>query len=117
MFSDLINRPHDAVGRCAGLARTVCRRLDIELPPWGEIYSDQAEAEIEARKGLFREVTRPMPGDLVHVRSWDGGHHVGVVISRSEMIQSTRTRGVHTLRLDHPWLKGRIIGFYRYDRR
>ncbi len=61
-FADLIGKPHQAVGRCAGLARIVCGRLGIELPAWGDICVSQAEAEIEQRKGLFEEVKVPRPG-------------------------------------------------------
>ena len=114
MFSDLIGKSHEAVGRCAGLARTACARLGIDLPAWPDICADQAQAEIEQRKGLFNKVGSPQPGDLAHVRSMDNRHHVAVVISQTHMIQSTGTHGVHTIRLDHPWVTSRIIGFYRY---
>lgn len=114
MFSDLIGKTHVEVGQCEGLMRIACARLGIDLPPWPDICVDQAQAEIDRRKGLFDEVQVPQPGDLVHVRSMDNQHHVAVVISKTHMIQSTRANGVHTIRLDHPWLASRIIGFYRY---
>lgn len=114
MFSDLIGKSHEDVGMCAGLASIACARLGIDLPAWQNICVDQAQAEIEKRKGLFEEVRSPQPGDLVHIRSMADRHHVAVVISKTHMIQSTSAHGVHTMRLDHPWLVSRIIGFYRY---
>ena len=74
----------------------------------------QPEAEIENRKGLFQAIDTPEIGDLVHVRSMNNLHHVGVVVGKNEMLQSTKRHGVHKIRLDHPWLSNRIIGYYRY---
>lgn len=114
MFSDLIGKSHTDVGMCAGLASIACARLGIDLPDWSDICIDQAQAEIEKRKELFEAVEVPQPGDLVHIRSMDDRHHVAVVINRTHMIQSTSANGVHMIRIDHPWLASRLIGFYRY---
>lgn len=115
MFSDLIGKKHDDVGHCGGLARIVCDRMGIDVPAWGPVDRSRAKAEIEARKGFFVKVDSPQPGDLVHIRSMDDRHHVGVVISPTHLIHSTSSHGVHTMRLDHWWLASRIIGIYRYD--
>jgi cell wall-associated NlpC family hydrolase len=115
MWTDLIGKTHAEVGHCAGLATIACRRLGVPLPDWGDICLRHAQYEIESRKNLFTEVTGPpQPGDLVHITPFDNTHHVAVVISPTRLIQSTSTHGVHIIRIDHPWIKDRIVGVYRY---
>lgn len=114
MFDDLIGRTYEQVGKCYGLCRIVCRRLGIDLPPMNDVCADQANDEIERRRHLFRPVTDGRPGDLVHIRNFEGPAHVGVLVSASAMLQVTRGHRVHRIRLDHIWIRSRIVGVYRY---
>lgn len=117
MFSDLIGKTHKEVGGCSGLVTIVCRRLGINLPEWGKIYESHAELEIESRKWLFNKVKYPLYGDLVHIRTFNNNHHIAVVIDENCLLHSTKKHGVHKIRIDHAWLKNRIIGFYRYAKK
>lgn len=112
--SDLIGKTHSNIGRCKGLAETVCRRIGISLPDLEVPEDVENNREIRTDlKNKFEKVENPQLGDIVHIRSMDGGHHVGVVISRTHFIHSTDKHGVHLMRLDSAWVRSRIRGFYR----
>ena len=106
MFSDLKNKPHDLVGGCSGLVSLVSTRMGHQLPlNWNQIENI-----------FFREIQpgRQEVGDIVHIITDSGTSHVGIMVSKYEIWHSTEKRGVHKLKIDHPWLLGRIVGFYRH---
>lgn len=112
MFDNLIGKSYGMDGRgpdcfdCYGLCIEVCSRLDIKLPELDKL----PEAN-------FEKVKRPNAGDIVLMQT-SYERHVGVMIDFTNLLQvnSMGRRGVHRMRLDHPWIKDRIVGFYRYAR-
>ena len=109
-YNDLIGKPYKEKGRgpdgydCYGLCIEVCKRFGTALPE----MSDMLES-------LFLPVSQPIPGDLVLVTNV-GEKHAGVMIDDTLFLQvvATGRRGVHCMRIDHPWVSGRIEGYYRY---
>lgn len=113
--ADLIGKSYYDVGMCTGLARIVCKRVGVNLPDWGTL-TDDAIKDIDNRRHLFTPVykTDVRVGDLVHIISINGGHHIGVIIDGGRIIHSTKKHGVGIISLSHPWIKNRIAGIYRY---
>ena len=110
MFDDLIGKRYEDNGRgpngydCYGLCLEVCRRLKIRLPELDGILEHE-----------FFKIETPMAGDLALITTVDG-RHVGVMEDNVSMMQvvSTGNRGVHRIKINHPWIKERVEGFYRY---
>ncbi len=86
-----------------------------ELPLWADICVERATDEIARRRPYFSRTSDPQPGDIVHVKSFGGAEHVGVIVAPGVMLQATQKHGVHRMRLDHPWCSSRILGFYRFN--
>jgi cell wall-associated NlpC family hydrolase len=114
VFDDLIGRPYTACGKCYGLCRIAADRMGVDLPPWPDVAQEQVGAEIEKAKQLFEPVDEPQRGDLVHLVNFDGPPHVGIIIEPGVMLHATEKHGCHRIKLDNPWVKGRIEGVYRY---
>lgn len=114
MFEDLIGKTYEEVGRCYGLCQIVCGRLGIKLPEIVNVEPGQELAEIEKHMHRFKPAKDPGPGDLAHIRSFGDQHHVGVLISRSKMLEVTKGGMVGGIDIDHPRMRSRIIGIYRY---
>lgn len=116
MFDDLIGKSYQEVGRCYGLCRIVCSRLNIDLPPLGDFEPGTELQEIEKRVHLFGgvEAGSERPGDLIHIRGLNGEIHVGVIIKRNTLMQVVRNHRVHLMRLNDIWIRSRIVGIYRY---
>ena len=109
-YQDLIGKPYKENGRgpdgydCYGICIEVCKRIGIYLPELKDI--------LEKR---FIRINKPRAGDIAIIET-TYEMHVGVMINASQLLQvnSLGRRGVHRIRIDHPWLKQRISGFYRY---
>jgi len=111
MFDDLIGKQYKENGRgpegydCYGVCMKVCKRIGIKLPEVDELYREP-----------FYQPDQPQLGDIVLI---DVGceRHVGVMLDRRQLltVYSTGRRGVHRMRTDHPWIKDRILGIYRYE--
>lgn len=114
MQADLLHMDYEAVGGCWGLARRVNQAIGRELPLWADICVERSSDEIEKRRHHFDRIEDPQPGDLVLIQTFDGTAHFGVVIEPGVMLQATRKHNVHRMRLDHPWCRDRVRGFYRY---
>ena len=112
MFDDLIGKPFETNGRgpggydCYGLCLEVCHRLNIKLPELEQILEHK-----------FFKIDKPQAGDIALITTVDG-RHVGVMENNMSMMQvvSTGNRGVHRMKINHPWIKERVEGFYRYAR-
>ena len=108
MFDDLIGKPYKENGRgpedydCYGLVLTVCHRLGINLPDRQELL-----------KVPFEKVEIKRPGDIVFIPGQTSGH-IGVMENHNTMLQVMDRHPVHRMKINHPWLKDRIEGFYRY---
>ena len=109
IFDDLIGKPYKENGRgpdgydCYGLVEIVSRRLGIDLPAFGLLC-------LEAMKHRFIKVSKPEAGDIVFVPPG----HVGIMENKNTMLQVMDRHPVHRMRINHPWIKDRIEGFYRY---
>jgi len=105
MFDDLIGKPYKENGRgpdgydCYGLVLTVCHRLGIDLPDRQELL-----------KVPFEKVEIKQHGDIVFIPP----DHVGVMENKNMMLQVMIRHPVHRMKINHPWVKDRIEGFYRY---
>lgn len=112
MFDDLIGKPYKEHGRgldgydCYGVCMKVCERIGIKLPEVDELSSEP-----------FYKPEKPQLGDIVLINA-GVERHVGVMLDRLQLltVYSTGRRGVHRMRIDHPWIKDRILGIYRYAR-
>ena len=108
MFDDLIGIPYKENGRgpdgydCYGLVLTVCHRLGIDLPDRQELL-----------KVPFEKVKIKQAGDIVFIPNFTGGH-IGVMENSSTMLQVIDRHPVHRMKINHPWVRNRIEGFYRY---
>jgi cell wall-associated NlpC family hydrolase len=109
-LDDLIGKKYEKNGRgpdefdCWGVCLEVCRRIGIYLPEVEELSNEP-----------FEKVDKPKVGDVVFIKMTEEGH-AGVMINNSSFLQviSTGNRGVHRMKINHPWVKDRIEGFYRY---
>lgn len=121
---DLIGRPYDLQGRnggmnCWQLCQEVSRRAGIALPDINAPEKDGTEvigAAMEKEKSRFVELEKPEPFCIVAFcirRPFVS--HVGMVLENGrEFIHALQKRNVARERLDHPYWKTRIAGFYRY---
>jgi len=95
----------------------VCRRLGVPLPEYRTLALDAITGDAVNRfRPWFIETTgHPAPGDLVLIRKMDGSeYHVGVMVERGWFLQATSDHGVFRMRLNHPRVRDRIEGIYRY---
>jgi len=121
-YDDLLDREYQSFcsragdDGCYGLCVAVCGRMGIELPDYRVLCEEiSSQEKIEKYKSWFWPVVHPEAGDLVLIRSMDGGeYHVAVMIDRSRFLQATREHGVFRGRLNHPVYRDRIEGIYKY---
>jgi cell wall-associated NlpC family hydrolase len=111
---------------CWGLVRLVhLREWKIDLPSYGEIAAADLLAAARAmREGagdeIWKRVTdlprRPMDVVLMR-RIGDAGRapvHVGIMVDPKRMLHVEEAADSHTLPLDHPTVRPRILGFFRH---
>ena len=125
MFDDLMDKPFESLGRgpdsydCYGLAIEVSMRLGKHLPDFGSVVSDRIRAinkKIKNEKHKFKKIKKPEIGDIVLMSPFTKTEsHLGIMINKSEFIQTTVDTGVYITRIDHPFEKDLIAGFYRYE--
>lgn len=121
MFTDLIGKPFEALGRgpdgydCWGLVMEVSKRFGQEVPDYGidpgdlkAIHSKYYEVELE-----YDVVNVPKEGDIVLYKRMDGGLHFGIMINSSKMIHVSRSLGVHKIDIHNPVMKQLIQRIYR----
>lgn len=108
-LDDLIGKPYQENGRgpgydCYGVCLEVCRRMGIKLPEIENLFQEP-----------FEKVDKPQAGDLVLISTIEA-RHAGVMENETTLLQvvGTGQRGVHRMKISHPWIKDRIEGFYRY---
>jgi cell wall-associated NlpC family hydrolase len=102
---------------CWGLAREVWSHYGEELPDYRVAHAAMP-GRIEEVKPLWIRYENgeiPVPS-LVAIRNDDSGHgflnHVGVYIGNGQFIHAVESGGVQITRINHPWWRGRIEGFY-----
>lgn len=118
--SDLIGLPYKENGRgpdaydCWGLVFEVSMRMGRILPDYGMVCAAASNA-IEGFKPFFIEVVKPIVGDLIIIRTEPDRRHIAIIIEPGRFIQCTRSRGIETIALSHPFYKSRIEGYYRHE--
>ena len=112
MFDDLIGKPYIENGRgpngydCWGVVMEIGRRIGVKLP----------EVDVIGQQRFFKiNKSETRGGDIVLIDAANG-RHTGAMINRKKLmtVESTSKRGVHIINIEHPWIKSRIIGIYRY---
>lgn len=109
MFEDLIGQLYEKNGRgpngydCYGLVETVCHRLSIDLPSFKSLCE-------QSMRHRFIKVSKPQAGDIVFIPPG----HVGIMENKNTMLQVMDRHPVHRMKINHPWVKDRIEGIYRY---
>lgn len=108
-IDDLIGKPYKEKGRgaggydCYGICIEVGKRFGVEFPELKDLIKHE-----------FESIDKPEPCALVLIQTVDT-RHVGIMIDKIFMLQIIdNKRGVHKIRVDHPWVKNRIVGYYRY---
>ncbi len=121
---DLIGKPYDLQGEnggmnCWQLCQEVAKRAGNFLPDINAPEQDEADdiGRVMAwERGRFIEISAPEPFCIVAFKIFSPFiTHVGIVLeSGREFLHTLRKRNVARERLDHPYWKRRITGFYRW---
>ena len=108
-IDDLRGKPYKQKGRgpdgfdCYGLCMEVSRRFGVELPK----LRDLLECE-------FKSIEKPERGALVLIEAVDT-RHVGIMLDKRTLFQIRDNKcGAHTIKINDPRIKDRIIGYYKY---
>jgi len=122
-LDDLIGQPFDWENKhgynCYGLCREVCRRMGIDLPDRESPRDELKRSEyIEESSKEYERLSAPEPGCLITfwIR-WPYVSHVGVMLDRFRFIHVMRKRNVCIERIDNPYWKKRIDGYFKYTGR
>lgn len=107
---------------CWGLVVTVYReRLGIALPEFPGAYPDESQESLRHAAGVaraererWRRVDAPAEGDVVLLRLQGLPCHVGVVISKTEMLHVMAGIESCVEKFTGPQWRNRIEGYYRY---
>lgn len=112
---------------CWGLVRLMhLEEAGIELPSYGEIGSDELLAIARTMAGatsagdVWRRVDEEPRRrlDVVVMKGLDEAArvpvHVGVMLDGKRMLHTERHVDSHSVLLDHPSVRSRIVGIYRH---
>jgi len=118
--TDLIGQPFDMQNKagynCYGLCCEVCKRMGIMLPDRQPV-EDLAERSlvINTNKQDYIKLDSPEPGCLVTFKVRPPYvTHVGVMLDKVRFIHVMKKRQVCIERIDRPFWRDRLDGFYRY---
>ena len=123
-YEDLLGTPFVNRGRdpkkaldCYGLAKEVFRRYNIDLPEYWISCDDASRinqtVNKEKESGRWIRLEKPQEPSLIVLRfnkhEWN---HVGVYIGNGRFIHTAKRTGVRVERLDHPYWRHKIEGYY-----
>jgi len=123
---DYVGIPYLSHGRtrsgvdCWGLTRLVyLEQLGIDLPTYAGAYTDAAErsevkAAIENGRSLWTQTETPEPGDVVLLKITRDPTHVGIYVGDGFMLHVRRGANTCLERLNAPFWRTRVVGYYRY---
>ncbi|MEO0721956.1 MAG: NlpC/P60 family protein [Pseudomonadota bacterium] len=128
-WSEYIGKPYEANARgpeafdCWGLVETVFREaLDIGVPSYGDIDTNDLLAV--ARKmhkpedvGPWVQAHQAETFDVMLASQRAGTRrpgHVGIMVNSQEVLHVWKGTNVCVMRIDHDFLTGRVLGFYRH---
>lgn len=111
---------------CWGLVCMVYEgELGIELPLHGAVSADTLRDTARVVQGdcdnlgLWRRVDEPAEFDVVVMAARVGSHrlgtHVGVVVGTDLVFHTEVTSGSVVVKINHPTVRQRILGFYRHQ--
>ena len=107
---------------CWGLLRMVMKdKKNIDLPEYDWVDSRDLLRVVQAMstgREIWAPVSSPQPFDGVLMRTDVKGRsiecHVGVMATESLMLHIEKATRSLLVRIDHPIIQRRIVGFYRY---
>lgn len=105
---------------CYGLVYLYYRDvLGIKLPEYATEYTDAEELDEVARlvargRPNWVEVSPPREGDVVLLKIWREPVHVGVYVGDGRMLHVRRGANACLERLDGPFWRSRIDGYFRH---
>ena len=123
-LDDLIGKPFKWCARgpnffdCYGLVMEVSKRLNNPLPDYKSFINKELRSlYIENKKSDFIKVEEPEAGVIVTFKLHPKYvSHIGIMISDYEFIHIMRKKRVAVERIDHPFWKKKIDGFFVYSR-
>lgn len=77
------------------------KRFGIQIP------------EIENVESAVIKIDNPEPGAIVAIREGGAVGHVGLMIDNLNMLHFDKKRGKTILRIDHVFVRDKIVGFYK----
>lgn len=124
---DLVGVPFVNRGRdvskgldCWGLLREAMARFGKHIPDVSvSAYATREIARMyqQVCRG-FVQVQEPEPGDVVAMaidpEAFDVIQHAGVFVGGGKMLHTIEKTGSIMVRVDHPYWKNRVKGFYRW---
>jgi len=126
-FDDLIGIPFVNRGRskmgadCWGAVRLVYEKFGITLPDFFISCYDTSGIgrQIDAQRFVWEKIKEPEAPCVVVFRGLDSNlptvcSHVGAYVGDGYFFHSMSWRNLLRERLDHPFFKNKIEGFYRY---
>lgn len=123
-YLDLLGVPFLDGGRdpavgldCWGLVRVAFSRAGISLPDYRISCSDagRISEEIDMHRSVWTAVKRDevLPALLaIRFNTIDVVNHTAVYLGGMRFLHTDSKRGVHLDRVDHPWWKRHIDGYY-----
>ena len=125
-YSDLIGIPFVNKGRdskvgldCYGVAMEAFRRCGIELPEFWISCRDESTIEKtileEKKSGQWIRLAKPQVPCLIVFKfnsKENKLNHVGTYVGFGEFLHTAKGSGVHVGRIDHPYYKNIIEGYY-----
>jgi len=126
---DLLNIPFRNFGRdkngcdCMGLAILVHKKLKKRIPDFKIdcTASKNINEKFEDQLGndRWKKIEEPEAPCLV-LYGFDANYksmvtHLGTYIGDGKIIHTIENRSSHVIKIDHPFYKNKIIGFYKYE--
>lgn len=129
MLTKLIGIPFVDGGRdyskcdCWGLVKLAAKELyDLDFPDYCISCFDSLninKACLQDLRSYWTRVKVPQEGAIAVMatdeKAPDLMNHIGLVISQTHMLHTLEKLSSHTIRMDHPFYKHKIKGFWVYN--
>lgn len=106
---------------CWGLVHLVLKtECGIEVPTYGEVSAADTIAATVSRDqagGTWQQVTTPRMFDVALMYAMTPHRylgHVGIMTSPEHVLHVWKATDAVNMRIDHPRVRYRLVGFYRY---
>lgn len=126
-LDDLVGIPFVPKGRtkngsdCWGIFKMVQERFGNNVPDVNvsSFATELINEEMKKQLPLWKKVDTLEPGDAITMRLDpklpDTEQHFAVYIGNGKMIHTLVKTGAIVVRVDHPYWKNKITGFYRWN--